>query len=1104
MDGEDTFDFDGNICKNVQMKEMEPKNSLDRWITWFCALILCISWVMTILVIQGDRRLEISRAGNETANLANVLGKYVFASFSQIENSLFSMRQTWEAGIDSEEMRRILHQYVLSRPDLFNLISMLDAQGNILFTDQENTKSTYSGDRPFFVYHRDHPDRKMRIEPPILGRVTGKWYIPLSVRLQDSQGNFKGVLIASVNPFYFSMIFQEAKLDKNSLIYLADSEGTIYSGMLNGMEFSLDKKISQRKAAGHLPRKSTFTEIEPSELDGVNRIKSFASIRDRPMFVSASVSLEECLKHFYSRTLLLIISQLVFSAFIFLFLVRLRKAVISRDAFSNELEDVKKHMDMTLQATHISIFDIDFLTKQFTITPALFELLGYSPDELPRSIDDLAGLIHPEDSSRLMKIQERNMSGEDVCHTAEFRVRRKQGDWAWNSATGVILKRDDMQNPLQLMGVCWDINNRKLAEEVLRLSEERLSFALSATNDGLWDWNVLTNNVFFSPRYYTMLGYEPGEFPPNFESWKALLHPAERDQAVRQLQDCIKGNSPQLTQEFRLRTKEDGWKWILSRGRMVAWAADGTPVRMAGTHVDISAHKAAEQALRESEENLRVTLNSIGDAVIATDTCRNITRMNTVAERLTGWKAADAPGHPLAEIFSIVNAASRKPVECPVSKALASGEIAELAERALLIDREGREYLIAASGAPIRNDKGEIIGVVLVFRDITEEYALQEQLRQSQKMDAVGQLAGGVAHDFNNMLGGIMGAAELLVMQSTGNSKERELLRLILDSAQRAAQLTSQLLAFSRKKVAALDRTDIHKPLQDAFSIIERTIDKRIGITKDLSADTLLVMGDHSQLQNMFLNILINSSHAMQEGGRIFVSTRKVELNSTDCESSPFKINPGEFVEVAIRDTGCGIPPEILPRIFEPFFTTKTQGKGTGLGLAAVYGIIQQHKGAITVYSEVGIGTCCHILLPKVESGEQISPKALPVPIRGSGLILVIDDEAVMRTTAGAILGKLGYQVMLAENGRQGADLYRENWDRIDLVLLDMIMPEMNGRDCFMALKAINPDVQVVLSSGFVRDEDMNVLKAAGLKGFIKKPYLSMELSLIVHAALSS
>ncbi len=506
--------------------------------------------------------------------------------------------------------------------------------------------------------------------------------------------------------------------------------------------------------------------------------------------------------------------------------------------------------------------------------------------------------------------------------------------------------------------------------------------------------------------------------------------------------------------------------------------------------------------LREREERLSITLDSIGDAVIATDSQGAITRMNRVAERLTGWLQEDALGKPLQVAFRIHNARTGEVCEDPVQKVLSTGEIVGLANHTVLVARDGVERQIADSGAPIRSADNKVIGVVLVFRDVTEEYALQEQLRHSQKMDAVGRLAGGVAHDFNNMLAGVLGGADLLEMEVDSESG-RESLRMITESAERAADLTAKLLAFGRKSVIETSPVDVHRAVESVADILSRTLDRKIKIHKELTAEASTILGDMTELQNAFLNLGINASHAMPDGGELFFQSSIIDLDADYCESSTFDLVPGRHLEINVRDTGVGIPIEDLQKIFEPFYTTKPSASGTGLGLAAVYGTVLQHNGAVAVYSETGKGTVFRIYLPLSEGHvQELPPKESPVP--GTGRILVVDDEPVIRITASAILGRLGYDVIVAENGHEGLEVFRRERESIDLVLLDMIMPEMGGNECFAAMRNIQPDARVILSSGFTRDANVKGLMAQGLCGFIRKPYRTVELSRLIGEVLAT
>ncbi|MFT5699009.1 MAG: PAS domain S-box-containing protein [Desulforhopalus sp.] len=508
--------------------------------------------------------------------------------------------------------------------------------------------------------------------------------------------------------------------------------------------------------------------------------------------------------------------------------------------------------------------------------------------------------------------------------------------------------------------------------------------------------------------------------------------------------------------------------------------------------------------LFRSQKDLSTTLNSIGDAVIATDAQGRIVRMNPVAEELTGWKLEDAREKLLQEVFVIINADTRDLCGNPVEIVLSTETIVGLANHTLLIAKDKTEYHIADSGAPIRDESGEIIGVVLVFRDVTKEYALENQLLQSQKLEAVGQLAGGVAHDFNNMLGGIIGSADLLGMYLSDDPKARKYHNMILDAAERAAGLTQNLLTFARTTPRASTVINIHELLIKANELLENTLDKGIRLQVELLAENSSVVADPSQLQSVFLNLGINGSHAMPEGGILDISSINIELDDVYCRLSTFDLSPGSYLEIEIRDTGQGIDPVHISRIFDPFFTTKEQGKGTGLGLAVAYGAIKQHQGAITVYSEPGSGTVFNILLPLAEGSVVKKARALNEFKKGTGRILVVDDEDLMRVTAEAILENLGYEVLVAKDGQHAMEIYSKQEKEIDLVLLDMVMPVMNGRECFSALKKYDSDVKVIISSGFSQEENLNELKSMGLLGFIRKPYRSVDLSRIVHDALAN
>ena len=376
--------------------------------------------------------------------------------------------------------------------------------------------------------------------------------------------------------------------------------------------------------------------------------------------------------------------------------------------------------------------------------------------------------------------------------------------------------------------------------------------------------------------------------------------------------------------------------------------------------------------------------------------------------------------------------------------------------------------------------------------DVTRRRELEETLRQSQKMEAIGQLAGGVAHDFNNMLTAILSAAEE-VRELSVSDDARELCGLIVSASEQAAALTHKLLSFSRKGKARAEPVEVHDVVRETVAFLSRSIDRNVTIVMELEASTSRITGDAAQLQGALLNLGINARDAMPSGGLLSFATTVCELDEVACATLPFELEPGAHLRLSVRDTGSGIPPEILGRIFEPFFTSKEVGKGTGLGLAAVYGAVVEHRGAVTVYSEVGGGAVFHLYFPLAEAPAASAHPVTHLP-RGSGLVLVIDDEPLVRAVVTQLLQSLGYSVVTAADGVEGVTIFEERHAELTAVLCDLVMPRMSGAEALRLMRAKAPGVPMILSSGFPRDERAGPVEArADL--FLAKPFHRTELA---------
>lgn len=491
--------------------------------------------------------------------------------------------------------------------------------------------------------------------------------------------------------------------------------------------------------------------------------------------------------------------------------------------------------------------------------------------------------------------------------------------------------------------------------------------------------------------------------------------------------------------------------------------------------------------LRKALNYIDNIINSMPSILIGINTKGIITQWNISAEQFTGLERDKALGQELLdaipqladEINSIQNALTTR---TPYFKTKKS----KLVQNKTLYD-EITVYPLIANGADVEE------GAVIRIDDVTDRVIMEESLRQSQKLDAIGQLAGGVAHDFNNMLAGILGSTELLKVSLNDEEKSLKYLKMIIDSAKHAADLTKKLLLFSRKRSKDLVVFDLHLAIEGSIDLLEHSLDKKTRIHSSLLAETVTVRGDFVQLQSALLNLGINADHAMPQGGDLFFSSENIELSEDFCRSSTFDIQAGLFIKLDVRDTGIGINQYDLERVFEPFFTTKSLGDGTGLGLSVVYGAIQQHSGAVLVESELGKGTVFTLFLPVCT--EMLEHRDTEIEaIKGKGCILVIDDDPIIRDTSKALLENLGYSVLIAKDGLEGIDVYKQKQQDIDIVLMDMIMPGMNGKECFRVLKTYDPDIKVIMASGYANVE-AEELNAMGFVGFLSKPYDRATLS---------
>lgn len=645
---------------------------------------------------------------------------------------------------------------------------------------------------------------------------------------------------------------------------------------------------------------------------------------------------------------------------------------------------------------------------------------------------------------------------------------------------------------------------RKQAEEALRESSERLQLVARATNDAVWDWDLMTNKLWWNEGFQTLFGYTPEEIEPGLESWSNRLHPDDLLRVKRSIFDAIHQGSVAWKDEYRFRRRDGSYADIFDRGYVIH-DAGGNAVRMIGAMIDISERKRTEEALRNSEERFRQLAENITEVFWVADTIKN--RMLYVSPAFAAVWA-----RPCESLYSspqlwreTIHPEDREQV---IEASETKQKRGDYDETYRIVRPDGTVRWIRDRAYPVRSTGGEIYRVVGIAEDITERKTMEAQFLQAQRMETVGRLAGGVAHDINNILAPVVMAVSLLRM-GMDQAETDKTLNMIEASAQRGANVAKQLLLFRRGIDGQRGIVNLPELVREIAKIIQQTFLKSIILSVNIPHDIWAIMGDSTQLHQVLLNLCVNARDAMPDGGVLSLQIWNIELDSKCNELSP-DARPGPYVQVIIKDTGMGIPGEILNQIFDPFFTTKPIGQGTGLGLSTVLGIMKGHGGFVTVQSRLGAGSTFEVFFPAsshlVEKTSEVSPEWPPAG--HDETILVVDDEEHIRDLVSRTLVLHGYHVETANNGSEAVDVYLKNTDKIKLVLSDVDMPTMDGPTMLKILRRINPSLNVIISSG-IAGNTMSQSRSAELSAlgpitFLEKPYTAEKILWVVHDLLAA
>ncbi|MFN6561235.1 MAG: PAS domain S-box protein [Nostoc sp. ChiSLP01] len=718
------------------------------------------------------------------------------------------------------------------------------------------------------------------------------------------------------------------------------------------------------------------------------------------------------------------------------------------------------------------------------ISPAYEKIWGRSRGNLFEHSEFWIDTVHPDDRDLAGKFIEQLLNNQSA--SAEYRIFQLDGSlrWIWNQGFPVCERQGKIN---YYSGIAEDITERKLAEESLRESEARLNLALETAHMGIWDRNLKANTVIWSANMGLLYGLPCGSSCPPFEDYLNLIHPEDRESVLASITRVIEEGRGTI--EYRVVWPDGSIHWLNSTSQ-VYYNEIGEPIRTIGTSRDITNRKLNEQKISEQAALLDIAT----DAILVRDFQFQILFWNKGAELIYGWLSTEVVGKDSREI--LFQPETQQQLEVPLKSVIENGSWQGELNK---ITKSGKKIVVESRWTLMQDANGKPKSILCVDTDITEKKQLQEQFFRTQRLESVGILAGGIAHDLNNILTPILAASQLLQNKFFQDEERcQQLMTLVESNAKRGATLVKQVLSFARGFKGERTIIQVEYLISEIIQIVQQTFPKSIEFSTTIAEDILAVTGDTTQLHQVLMNLIVNARDALPDGGNIQISATNQFLDEAYTKMN-LDAKVGNYIVITIADNGTGIPPEILDKIFEPFFTTKEVNTGTGLGLSTAIGIIKSHGGFIKVSSRVGKGSKFKVFLPAVEATEVLNVENSEAHIGQGELILVVDDEPQIREIAQIILENHNYKMLAASTGIEAIALYAQYKHQIKAVLMDIMMPEMDGITAIRTLQKMNKQVQIIACSGLNSMEIFTEAADAKVQAVLSKPYTAKELLKILH-----
>jgi PAS domain S-box-containing protein len=703
-------------------------------------------------------------------------------------------------------------------------------------------------------------------------------------------------------------------------------------------------------------------------------------------------------------------------------------------------------------------------------------------------------LVTEDHRTAFRRLTEKVFRGESG--TLEFQVTGLKGGRRWLETHATPLRGEQGQ-VTAMLSITRDITERRQAEAALRASEERFRELAETIEDVFWISDPARRQVFYvSPAYEKVWGRSCQSFFEAPHTGLESIHPEDADRVVRVA--TARETEGAYDEEYRIVRPDGQVRWVRDRAFPVRNAA-GQLERIVGVARDVTERRTAQAELERREEHFRLLIENASDLITVINNQGVIRYQSPAARRVLGYAPEELIGR---SAFEFIHPQDATPAAAAIQRAMTDPSAPVTVEYRFR-HKNGQWRTLQSVGRDIPAHAPDGF-LVVNSRDVTETRQLEEQFRQAQKMEAIGQLAGGVAHDFNNMLAVITGYANLLLERATLEADAADYLKQVSAAAERASSLTRQLLLFSRRQIMQPRDLDLNEVVKNLSRMLQRIIGEDVRLQLRLHPAPLVTHADAGMLDQVLMNLAVNARDAMPDGGLLVIETAERTVDDQFARQQP-DATPGRYVCLSVSDTGTGIPPEVLPRIFEPFFTTKEPGKGTGLGLATVFGIVKQHQGWLAVTSPPGRGATFQICLPaRSHTGDTAARAATQVrPRGGSETILVVEDEPAVRGMMRAVLQSHGYQVLEAASGLEALNLWQHHQQAVALLLIDLVMPSgLSGQELARRLQADRPQLKVIFVSGYSTETAGRDLHLRTGENFVPKPFAPDQLLEPVRRAL--